>query len=247
MALFTQLLHRLAPAEKPATPPAAPRPEPESVRRLRPLLEHRHLLKVELDGQEHQSLLLAIDVERGLIWLDELFPRALTLQPGSELTVSHHRGGQLVQFSGPVVGWGPDMGLSGLALPLPQDVYTGPRRRWPRLAVYGWQPISARLAVPGLSPLSCEVLNLSAGGVRLAVTGDWRPFLRRRDLLPLCQFTVAPGLQVRCRVRVCDFGLSHRPWRQTRISLAFVDLAPDRQRQLASFVEQQLDLAFAVA
>lgn len=250
MALLTQLLHKLAlqtGAPKAAPSPPVRRREPESVRHLQPLLERKRLLSVELDGREYQTLLLAIDIERGLLWLDELFPRAPTLEPGSELVVSYHQKGQLVQFRGPVVGWGPDMGVSGLALPLPPSVYVGPRRRWPRLSVYGWHPITARLGVPGLSPLSAEVLNLSAGGVRLAVTGDWRPFLRHRDTLPLCEFRVAPGLKIRCRAKVCAFNLSHKPWRQTRISLAFVELAPEQQKALALFVNQQLEGSAQVA
>lgn len=251
MATLMHFFNKLAPSPAKAGPtethPAQFATTYESVHRLRPLLEHKRLLTVELAGQEYQSLLLAMDIERGLIWLDELFPRVRALETGDRLHVSYHHNGQAIRFSAPVAGWGSPAGVNGIALPLPQEVYSGPRRRWPRLEVFGWHPISARLAIPGRAPVSGEVLNLSAGGLRLGVTGDWRPFLRRGELLPLCEFTAAPGLRIRCRARVCAFNISQRPWRQTRVSLAFVDLQPELQQSLVRFVEQHLASAPRVA
>ncbi|WP_024460457.1 flagellar brake protein [Marinimicrobium sp. LS-A18] len=250
MALLRALLQKLSanePTERPAPTPQAPAPEAECVKHLRPLAERRQLLAVRHQGSEYQSLILALDTQRQLLWLDELFPRALNLEPGDELTVSYHENGRLFEFSAPVVGWSTPQRSGGLALPLPEQFYLGPRRRWPRLDVFGWYPISARLGVPGLSPLCGEILNLSAGGIRLGLTGDWRPFLHHRDILPLCEFTVAPGLKVRCRVRVCAFNLSQRPWRQTRVSLSFVDLPSETQNALAAFVINQQSRTLAAA
>ncbi|WP_341938453.1 flagellar brake protein [Marinimicrobium sp. C2-29] len=238
MALLNQLFHKMTAKPAPAQSPEAtvPPPEPESARRLRPLLDGKRLLKVQIDGREYQSLLLALDCARGLLWLDELFPRARPLVTGDELTVSHYQNHQLIEFTGPVVG----SGRGGFALPLPESVYCGPRRRWPRLDVFGWHPISAQLAVPGQSPASAEVHNLSAGGARLSLSGDWRPLLRKGEVLPLCAFTVAPGIRVRCRVRVCAFSLNQRPWRQTLVSLAFVDLDRQSREDLARFVAHRV-------
>ncbi len=250
MALLRALMKKLSSGE-PATsaPPEAapPRADLPCVRHLRPLEQRKQLLTIRHNNRDYQSLILALDTERELLWLDELFPRALGLEPGDELTVSHHHNGQLFEFSAPVVGWSTPHRSGGVALPLPQQFYSGPRRRWPRLNVFGWYPISARIAVPGLSPLSGEVLNISAGGVRLSLTGDWRPFLHHRDLLPLCEFTVAPGLRVRCRARVCAYQLSLRPWRQTRVSLAFEDLAPETRQGLAQFVLERQERTVAAA
>lgn len=250
MALLRALLQKFSANDSVEAPVAAPQsraPEPDCVKHLRPLVERRQLLAIRHRGREYQSLILALDTERQLLWLDELFPRAIELEPGEELTLSHHINGQVFEFTAPVVGWSTPQRTGGLALPLPEQFYFGPRRRWPRLDVFGWYPISARLGVPGLSPLCGEVLNVSAGGLRLGLTGDWRPFLHHRDILPLCEFTVAPGLRVRCRVQVCAFNLSHRPWRQTRVSLAFVDLAPEVQSELAAFVGEKQALAVEAA
>ncbi len=250
MALLRALLQKFSAndtAEVPA-PASQPRgPEAECVEHLRPLVKRRQLLAIRHRGREYQGLILALDTERQLLWLDELFPRALDLEPGDELTLSYHNNGHVLEFTVPVVGWSTPQRTEGVALPLPEDFYFGPRRRWTRLDVFGWYPISARLGVPGLSPLCGEVLNVSAGGLRLGLTGDWRPFLHHRDILPLCEFTVAPGLRVRCRVKVCAFNLSHRPWRQTRVSLAFVDLAPETQRELATFINNKQALAAEAA
>lgn len=244
MAILTRFLSKLTAAPSNADPietqPALSAALSESVRRLRPLLEHKRLLTVELAGREYQSMLLAMDTERELIWLDDLFPRAKTLGTDDQLQVSYYHKRHAIRFSGPVLGRGSPAGVNGVALPLPQEVYSGPRRRWSRLEVFGWHPISARLAIPGHALVSGEVLNLSAGGLRLGIPGDWRPFLRRGELSPLCEFTVEPGLRIRCRIRVCAFNISQRPWHQTRVSLAFVDLQPELQQSLAQFVEQNL-------
>ncbi|WP_347329493.1 flagellar brake protein [Marinimicrobium locisalis] len=249
MALLRALMNKLS--SEPATTASheveSPRTELPCIRHLRPLQQRKQLLTIRHGKRDYQSLILALDTDRELLWLDEPFPRALNLEPGDELTVSHHHNGQLFEFTVPIVGWSTANRPGGMALPLPRDFYCGPRRRWPRLNVFGWCPISARIAVPGLSPLSGEVLNISAGGMRLSLTGDWRPFLHHRDLLPLCEFTVAPGLKVRCRARVCAYQLSLRPWRQTRVSLAFEDLAPETRQALAQFVLERGENAVVAA
>lgn len=239
MALLRALLHKFSANDtlpEPTREASAPVPEPACLKQLQPLVEGRQLLSIRHRGRDYQSLILALDPKRRLVWLDEPFPRLLELEPGDPLTVRHHHQGQLLEFTAPLLGWSGPNRTGSLSLPMPTDLYQGPRRRDPRLDVFGWYPISARLAVPGLSPLSGEIHNLSAGGLRLALSGDWRAFLRHGDVLPLCQFAVEPGLFVRCRVRVCAFNLCHRPWRQTRLSLAFVDLPQADRTALARFV-----------
>ena len=249
MVLLKRFVRKLKAQPTESTPKetTAPKFDPELVAPLKELLERRQLLRVSRtmgggieEAISYQSLLLALDVERGLIWLDHLFPAAPNLKAGETLVLSHSRGTEITRFSGQVVG--PDAaGTAGaLALSLPRQVYQGPRRRWPRLAVFGWHPISAQLAVPGLSLLNGEVLDLSAQGLRLSLSGDRRAFLKHRDILPLCEFKVHAGLRLRCRVQVCGHGLNAKPWRQTQVSLRFVDLTPDKRRLLADFVEERM-------
>jgi len=249
MTLLKRFVRKLKaqPTEPSPKETSSPKLEPGLVAPLNELLERRQLLRVSRtldDGSDdavgYQSLILALDMERGLIWLDHLFPAAHGLKAGETLVLSHSRGTEITRFSGQVVS--PDAaGTAGaLALALPRQVYQGPRRRWPRLAVFGWHPISAQLAVPGLSPLNGEVLDLSVQGLRLSLSGDRRPFLKHRDILPLCEFKVHPGLRLRCRVQVCGHSLNSKPWRQTQVSLRFVDLTPDKHRLLADFVEERM-------
>jgi len=249
MALFKRFVRKLKaqPTEPRPKGTTAPQLDPGLVAPLNELLERRQLLRVSrrMDGgiEEdigYQSLLLALDTERGIIWLDHLFPAASDLKAGETLILSHTRGTRITRFSGQVLAPDGDRTAGALALSLPRQVYQGPRRYWPRLAVFGWYPISAQLAVPGLSLLNGEVLDLSARGLRLSLSGDRRPFLKHRDILPLCEFKVRPGLRLRCRVQVCGHSLSTRPWRQTQVSLRFVDLSPDKRRLLADFVEEQM-------
>ena len=261
MALLKRFVQKLKAQPATEAPKASPTPKPDLsfLVPLNKLLEGRQLLSVSrarestasegtVDaGALYQSLLLTVDAERGLIWLDHLFPAAAGLKAGETLVLSHTRGTEITRFSGPILS--PDeAGTAGaLALPLPRQVYQGPRRRWPRLAVFGWHPISAQLAVPGLPLLNAEVLDLSAQGLRLSLSGDRRPFLKHRDILPLCEFKVHPGSRLRCRVEVCAFRLSQKPWRQTQVSLRFVDLADNKHRLLADFVLERSARARQVA
>lgn len=256
MALLKRLVRKFKaqPTETHPKEASPPKLDPGLVAPLNALIERRQLLGVSRaseciteDEAVYQSLLLALDPQRGLLWLDHLFPTTPDLKTGETLVMTHTCGTEVTRFSGQVLS--PDeAGTTGaLALSLPRQVYQGPRRRWPRLAVFGWHPISAQLAVPGLPLLSGEVLDLSAQGLRLSLSGDRRAFLKNRDILPLCEFRVHPGLRLRCRVQVCGHGLSPKPWRQTQVSLRFVDLAPDKHRLLADFVEEQMTLPRKVA
>lgn len=243
MALLRTFLNRFVTTDETRPAPIEPalgRPEPESVSLLRPLALRRQLLTVRVGQQPYQSLILALDIERKLLWLDDLFPRTASLMIGETVNVEHPMHHQLLSFSVPVAGWSASGQQGGIALPLPEKISIGPRRRWPRLDVFGWHPISARLTIPGCEPVSGEILNISAGGVRLSLSGDWRARLRHGDILPLCEFKVCDQIRIRCRVRVCAYGLTHRPWRQTRLSLAFEDIHPSVQQALAVYIERSI-------
>jgi len=92
--------------------PVRPRPEPEVIEPLKRLQERRQLLRVHTNPNEagnpeasYQSMLLALDLERGLIWLDHLFPRVSHLKPGETLTLSHSEGWHITQFTSRLISW----------------------------------------------------------------------------------------------------------------------------------------------
>src|SRR5690606_14888754 len=98
------------------------------------LQESRQLLEVIPAGatRSYQSMIIAIDVERNLVWLDDLFPNQHILETGDEITVRHHRNGEVLTFTTPVIAWGSSFGASGLAVILPEEADYKPKRTTPR-------------------------------------------------------------------------------------------------------------------
>ena len=97
------------------------------------LKKQRQLLEAKITGSSraYQSMILAIDTERGLLWLDDLFPQQHLLDVGDEITVRHHRNGEQLMIRAEVVAMGSTYHAYGFAIPLPGFVYYMPRRSSP--------------------------------------------------------------------------------------------------------------------
>lgn len=231
-----------SPALTTVEPPAAVLTAPAPIRELH---TRGQLITVTRpnDSTSYQSLILAIDPQRKLLWLDELFPMRASVRAGDTLEVSHHRNGELLVFNTTVIAHGKSYGVEGLALRLPEAVHYRPRRQWPRLTLAQHPTVPVVLSLPGVGAQYGQVLDISAGGVRVSVPGSWHAQLRPGDRIPLCQMTLAPGLTVRCRARICAYKSHHRPWRQTHISLAFTDLSRKASEDVQRFVLNRLRAA----
>ncbi len=243
MAIMQTVLQKLAPRAKPPAREQKPIAEASELvpqyLELEQLCAQRQLLKVAVTGfsPSYQSMILAIDQHRGLIWLDDLFPSQRLLSTGDELEVSHHRNGELISFKAPIIAFGERFGTGGMALALPAVApQYRPRRQWPRLELDAGLAPSATLALAGRGPTQARVLNISAGGLRLALAGNWLSHFRHGELLPLCELTPLAGIKIRCRARVCAFNIRLNPRRQTEVSLAFKDLDPITQQQLQDYI-----------
>lgn len=252
MALMQAVLQKLTPRAKTHIQAQKPTPEPLELApqcfELEQLCAQRQLLKVAVPGFSHsyQSMILAIDQARGLIWLDDLFPNPRLLCAGDELEVSHHRNGELISFKGPILAFGEHFGARGIALALPTEAPRyRPRRQWPRLELDACMTPSATVALAGRDPVQARLLNISAGGVRLALPGNWLSHFRHGELLPLCELAPLAGIRIRCRVRVCAFNITHNPRRQTEVSLAFKDLDPIIKQNLQHFIAARTTLKLA--
>lgn len=242
MPLVRRILQKLAPAQPTQTfiePPAPVFTAPAAIRELHASGQLITVTRAN-DPISYQSLILAIDPQRRLLWLDDLFPAQPYVQAGDTLEVSHHHNGEVLIFRTTVIALGKDCDVDGLALSLPNAVHYRPRRQWPRLTLAQRSPVPVILSLPGAGAQYGQLLDISAGGARVTVPGNWRAQLRPGDLLPLCQFTLAPGLTVRCRARVCAHQSHHRPWRQTHISLAFTDLSSAVSEDVQRFVLSRL-------
>lgn len=207
---------------------------------LQQLQASRQILEVVPAGQQrsYQSMVIAIDIERNLLWMDDLFPAQNFLEVGDEITVRHHRNGEVLTFTTPIIAWGSRFGASGMAVVLPDSADYRPRRLSPRCDLSNHTPITAKIRLMGQEACYGTVKDLSGSGLCVLVPGNLLGQLHRDTVLPLCEVHLNKELHIYCRARVRSFRLCREPYRATRISLEFVDLQPRRQQQLQIFVDR---------
>jgi c-di-GMP-binding flagellar brake protein YcgR len=201
------------------------------------LLTHRQLLEARIEGSNlsYQTLIVAIDIQRGLLWLDDLFPNQHLLDVGDIVTLRHHRNEEQLSISAPLLAWGKNYGAQGFAIALPETVNYQPRRRYPRVELSSSNAISVKIRPIGQDISHGNVQDISAGGLRLNVPGNLLGQLRHGALLPLCELRLSDELHIRCSARIRAFRLVRNLQRYTQISIEFVDLAHERRAQLEQF------------
>jgi c-di-GMP-binding flagellar brake protein YcgR len=211
---------------------------PDNYLPLWQLLNQRQIIEVKVDGSSlsYQTLVLAIDIQRGLLWLDDLFPKQHVLEIGDRITLRHHRNGEQLSFSSPILAWGSNYGAAGLAIMLPEQLCYLPRRQFRRADMTDTPSLSLKLRAVGQDISYGSVLDISSGGLRASIPGNLLGQLRHGALLPLCELTLSDELTIRCSARVRGFRLLRAPHRHTQISIEFIDLPLERQQQLQQFI-----------
>jgi c-di-GMP-binding flagellar brake protein YcgR len=213
---------------------------PEQYLPLLELRQQRQLLEVKITGSSkiYQSMILAIDCERGLLWLDDLFPQQFVVDAGDEITIRHHRNGEQLLIRAPIVAMGSTYEASGFAISLPEFIFYSPRRNSQRFTIGHQSPISVKFRTLGQEPSFGTLQDISTGGLRLLVAGNMLAHLRHGALLPLCEVAINSDLQIRCRARICAFRMGRSPYRHTQISMEFVDLEEETRTLLARFLHE---------
>ena len=207
---------------------------------LAELQEQRQLLEVKITGTSrvYQSMIIAVDVERGLLWLDDLFPQQLLLDVGDEITLRHHRNGEQLVVREAIVALGSNYNVAGFAITLPEFAYYTPRRSSPRFVVGHQSPLSVKIRTLGQEPSYGTLQDISTGGLRLMVAGNLLPHLRHGALLPLCEVDINEDLKIRCRARICAFRIGRSPYRHTQISVEFIDMEESTRVALSRFLRE---------
>lgn len=225
-------------------PKAAKETLPDQYLPLWQLLNQRQLIEVKVEGSTlaYQTLVLAIDIQRGLLWLDDLFPSQHLLEVGDQITLRHHRNGEQLTFSSPILAWGSNYGATGLAIMLPEQPCYAPRRQCRRADMSNKPSLHLKVRPVGQDVSYGSVMDISSGGLRASIPGNLLGQLRHGGLLPLCELTLSDELTIRCSARVRSFRLVRNPHRHTQISLEFVDLAHERVQQLQQFINNLIYL-----
>jgi c-di-GMP-binding flagellar brake protein YcgR len=212
-----------------------------SIGPLLALQEKKQLIEVVCSktGERYQSMVLAVDLQQDIIALDELFPNPTygTYQPGDQFTVRHHEDGKLLSFTATLDSLILQDGSPIYNFVLPEKVSYQQRRSSTRILLSRQQPLTVKLLSPLRTPWYATANNLSASGMRVVVGGNVIDQLHPGSLLPNCEFTFHPEIDIRCQAKVRAFRFLRRPYRHTEISMEFTDMAPQQRMQLQHLVE----------
>jgi len=194
------------------------------------LQQSHQLLEVKWGSSSrvYQTLILAVDIQRGLIWIDELFPQQYALDIGDSLTLRHHHKGEELVLETHVVAMGDQFGTQGIAITIPEQIQWQPRRHQTRFALGGASTL-VKIRPLGEEATYGKLQDISTGGFSVTVSGNLLGKLSHGALLPLCELTLDDQIQLRCKGRVCAFRMQREPFRSTRICVQFVDL-PEKMR-----------------
>ncbi len=240
MGFLQQLVGKYSPASRHADSRAEVSPHQTlspmplgDISQLLPLLQlqnDRQLIeaKSDLSNRTYQTLIVAVDIQRGLLWIDELFPALDRLNVGDTLTLRHHRKGEELVIRTCVIALGNQFGTQGIALMIPERIEWQPRRQQARFALTSGSTL-VKIRPLGEEAAYGKLLDISVGGFCVLVSGNLLGQLRHGALLPVCEITLDNQIQIRCKGRVCAFRMQREPTRGTRICVQFVEL-PDRLR-----------------
>lgn len=197
---------------------------PDGLLPLWQLYRDRQLLEVSWNQSQrrYQSLILALDLERNLLWLDDLTPSQRQLDLADTITLRHIDGQFELVISGIIAAFGQSQGCNGFAISLPYEVGYQSRRQYPRYSLEGHQPRFATLRSRGGEALMGVIQDIGVGGMRIQLSGNhtanFRPGMNLAQLdYQLGQRPVAQVASVRA-VRFVK-----TPHRATQVSVCFAD------------------------
>jgi len=220
---------------------------PPSYRTLVDLQEKRQLVEVKIEGGKHpnsyQSMIVDIDLDNQLLYLDTLIP----MNPynpiivGDKLTLTHHHQGQVIACTGELKSVLTDNAGLLYVMELPYNIGIRQRRLFSRTSLQELSGIRTKILSPTKTPWAAFPINLSAGGLRVAIGGNVSDQLKRNCVLPKCEISIGSEIRIQCSTTVKSFQYGRQPYQHTRVSLEFNNLEAQQKLRLQQFVEFQSD------
>ena len=218
-------------------PPARTQASQHCIEVLNQWLTSRRILSVGNAQCQGQSLILALDSKRDILWLDDIFPAPERLEQGDTLQVSLRQGFEHCYFTASVITIVHRPAGRMIALPMPSEIHRAPRRRHRRFNLPG-PALTVRVRAPGHSAETAQVINISAGGIRIAINGNALAAYRPGTALPFCRFALGPDIMVGCRATVKAATLDKNAGRRTQVSLAFADIPLGQRQQIDAYLHK---------
>ncbi|MCP8898649.1 flagellar brake protein [Gilvimarinus xylanilyticus] len=234
--LFNKPKNTVAPPAS-ATFYTAPSPAPEVIALLSHWAVKRQLLSARIAGgtEDFMTMVLAVDPARGLVWLDELNPATALLGESDTLILSDQVHGEILSLELPFVA-SKSFQREALACLLPSQIQSRPRRQWMRFGA----PVTPEHMIVralGEAAQTAQLINLSAGGARLALRGNFLSQLQVDSFLPVCEFRLGEKLW-RMSATVKSARLARASYRQTQVSVEFADISQTDKRAIDQHLQR---------
>lgn len=200
------------------------------------------LIDVAIDGTDarYQSIIIGVDPERGVVEIDELFPRGFVGLPGQPITVTVRLDGERrLTFNTHIISRRDDGQIESYWLALPESLDYNQRRGSFRLPLgQSWGVVSEFVA-PDQERCSARVRDLSSTGIRLEVVGSKVP--AEGDVLQDLHFEFA-GRNYQCAADVRNVtnlsAKSGESLDRFLIGAQFRDMSRVEQRSLERMIMQ---------
>ena len=251
MAMLQTMLQRLSRRQEAFTAPE-PQPvkKPDPLVQLAPLfalMEGRKFIDVFSlrSGERFQSVILGVDLAGARLELDELFCASGQFMhfPGEQFSVRYHQAGEVMSFDTTLIEIRDGSGNPVYYFSLPQQLKLEQRRRHARLTLGRQQPVGVKLISPFKMRWHATAINISQGGMRLVIGGNVLDQLQKSAVLPACEFSLSDTCRVNCSARVLSYRFQRRPYRQTEVSIEFLDLSNQGRNQLGDLVDSCVPFA----
>jgi c-di-GMP-binding flagellar brake protein YcgR len=174
--------------------------------RLELLLRRHIFIEVKFPRLERsfQSLILELHAEPGYLLIDELYPpegRQLLLE-GDIAEISSRAPDIAVTFSSRLLQRETAEQAPMYRMELPDDIGVDLRRHAFRVYVEREPGLALDLGIDDADPLDARIVNLSADGIKLAITGDATALLEQRPLLEGCVIRLPSGADIDCAIEL---------------------------------------------
>ncbi len=204
----------------------------KDLERYQPLLDlqgSRQLLEVETTTngvvRSYQTMIVGIDFEQRHLILDTLSPslNPRFIEQDQLVTLRHTVNNQLLEFTSQLLSVSDD-DEPLFIIDLPDEIAYRQRRFYPRLETPNQSHFSIKLLSPKRSVWFSKLINISAGGACIEVSGKITNELTRNCQLKRCEVQLPLGMKVPCSVTVKNFRYVKRPREYTQLNVSFHEM-----------------------
>ena len=213
--------------------------------RLLPLWElyqQRQLLEVRWNSSQltYQTSIIAFDVERNLLWLDDVTPLQHQMDVQDSIRIRCSKQEKEMIVDGEILAFGREYGATGFAIELPyQPTYTL-KRQHPRFSCENLPASFATIRTLGGENMLGVIQDISVGGIKLSLYGNHTQQLRPNAPLAYFDFQLSGQKTIKEPARITSVRFMKNESRITQVGIEFADKSPEALEKRAELLHYWL-------